>query len=380
MSENHSLVEQQSLVLVDAIKAEIALHDSISFAEFMQMALYQPGLGYYSSGILKFGKEGDFITAPLLGDLFAKSLARQIKQILQKLDAGVIFELGAGTGQFCFDVLKELDRLNSLPEKYLILEVSADLQQRQQHLVQQLPKHLADLVDWQTRPPAEKFKGVIFANEVIDALAVEVFRYENGRYLQKRIGWNDGFVTSWHKFSPNLEQQLLDKNLQLADGYESEFIPNLASWIQTISENLEQGVVLFVDYGYECSSYYHPQRHEGTLVCYHQHKANFNYFENIGVQDMTAFIDFTSLAQGADDCGLQVDGYTTQAHFLMSLGINELLGDSEKDFTSYYEKTTELKKLSLPNEMGEKFKVMALTKKFDEPLNGFLFSNQLHLL
>ena len=382
MSKNHSLVEQHSLALIEAIKAKISQSGSISFSQFMQMALYQPGLGYYSSGLFKFGKQGDFITAPLLGHLFAQTCAKQFKQVLEPVDDGVIFELGAGTGQFCFDVLLALDKMQCLPKKYLILEVSADLQQRQQQHIAKLPKHLADLVQWQSKPPTEKFNGIIFANEVVDALAVEVFKYEKRQqqYLQMRVGYTDDFVTSWEKFPTDLEQQLIEKQLDLPDNYVSEFVPHLDAWLQSISENLNQGVVLLIDYGYECSSYYHPQRNQGTLVCYHQHQANFNYFDNIGVQDMTAFVDFTALAIAADACNLSVEAYATQAHFLMALGIHELLGDSENDFENYYSLTTEMKKLTLPNEMGEKFKVLALSRNFDEPLLGFTFSNQLHLL
>ncbi len=374
------LVKKHSLALIAAIKKKISQHGSISFAEFMHMALYEPTLGYYSSGFFKFGKAGDFITAPLLGNLFAKMLARQFQQILSHLSHAVIFELGAGTGQFCFDVLLQLEQLDALPEKYLILEVSADLQQRQQQKIQQLPSHLAKLVSWQSEVPQNKFNGIIFANEVVDALAVEAFCFRNNKYQQLRVAWSDAFTTHWQDFEPLLEAQLLAKNLSLSDGYESEFIPHLSSWLQTVTENLQKGVVLMIDYGYERNSYYHPQRNQGTRVCYHKHQANFNYFDNVGQQDITAFVDFTALAEAADSCGLSVDGYTSQAHFLLALGINELLGDCENDFENYYKKTTEMKKLTMPNEMGEKFKVIAFSRNFEPVLDGFDFSNHLHLL
>ncbi|MCB1604616.1 MAG: SAM-dependent methyltransferase, partial [Xanthomonadales bacterium] len=212
------------------------------------------------------------------------------------------------------------------------------------------------------------------------ALPVEVFKYSNNQYQQMRVDYKDDFKTLWSEFPQNLYEQLHAKELDLPESYVSEFIPNLSSWLNTISQNLKKGVVLFVDYGYERDAYYHLQRNNGTLVCHHRHKANFDYFENIGLQDITAFVDFTAVAEAADDCGLDVDGYTTQAYFLMSLGIQNLLGDSDDNYSKYYEKTTELKKLTLPSEMGEKFKVIGLSRNFSQELNGFAMMNLLHLL
>lgn len=380
MSEIDSSLKQHSVALTEIIRQRIAKDNNISFSDFMNMALYQPGLGYYSSGTYKFGKEGDFVTSPEIGNLFAKCLALQFKQVLSTLISPVIMELGAGTGQFCYDCLLELEQLNCLPEKYYILEVSADLQQRQQQKINTLQSHLKERVIWIQRPPVEKYNGIIFANEVIDALAVEVFKLEGQSFKQLRVGYDSGFSKTWAKFSNTLEAELLNKNLDLADGYESEFIPYLSDWLQTISAGLEKGAVFFVDYGYERSSYYHPQRNQGTLVCHFQHQANFDYFKNIGIQDITAFVDFTAVAEAADACGLSVEGYATQAHFLMSLEIHNKLGDSEECYEAYYKKSTEMKKLTMPNEMGEKFKVMVLTRDYEEELMGFSFSNQLHLL
>jgi SAM-dependent MidA family methyltransferase len=380
MSQQDSLLKQHSLALQTEIKERIEQQNTISFAEFMQMALYQPGLGYYSSGLQKFGKDGDFVTAPELGNLFAQCMAKQFQQILTDLEPAVILELGAGTGSFCVDCMTALDVLGCLPEKYYILEVSADLQQRQKQKINTLAEHLKQRIQWLSQPPTNDFDGIIFANEVVDALAVEVFKYEHNKFKQMRVYWDQEFKSSWQAMPAQLAQQLSAKNLQLDEGYVSEFIPHLSSWLLTVSKHLRKGMVLMVDYGYERSAYYHPQRDQGTLVCYHQHQANFNYFSRVGIQDMTAFVDFTALAEAADDCGLSVDGYTTQSHFLMSLGIGEILGDCENDYKNYYRNTTEMKKLTLPNEMGEKFKVMALSRGMNPELLGFTFSNQLHLL
>lgn len=386
MPQHDSASNQDSLAPLNSelkvhIRQKIKKNGSISFAEFMQMALYQPGLGYYSSGMHKFGQSGDFITSPELGSLFADCMAEQFLHILSKVNEPIIMELGAGTGQFCYDCLTKLDDLQALPDKYYILEVSADLQDRQKQLIGSLPERIQTLVEWIKQPPQHAFNGVIFANEVIDALSVEVFKKQQDTYQQMRVTYTDeNFATTWQDFPQPLEKELISKNLNLPEGYISEFIPQLADWLQTISENLQQGLILFVDYGYEAQAYYHPQRHQGTLVCHHQHQANYDYFDRIGMQDITAFVDFTAVAEAADQCQLSVEGYTSQAHFLISMNIHEKLGDSESDYEQYYKKTTEMKKLTMPNEMGEKFKVMALSRNFDHELQGFSFTNQLHLL
>jgi len=380
MPQVNNELKKHSLTLKKIIQDKIKSEGPISFAEYMQMALYYPTMGYYSSGMHKFGKEGDFITSPELGSLFAQCLAKQFQQIVSKLDRASILEIGAGTGQFCFDCLLTLDSNKNLPEHYYILEVSADLQQRQQTTVAKLPKHIRQRVRWLKQPLDEPFNGVIFANEVLDALAVEVFKYDGNNFKRMMLKTLDDNQPCWQDFPEKLNQELKDKKLNLSENYISEFIPNLSNWLKAITGSLQQGAVIFVDYGYERASYYHPQRNQGTLVCHFQHQANYNYFNNIGIQDMTAFVDFTALAEAADSTALSVDGYTTQAHFLMSLGIHESLGDSEENYKNYYKKTTEMKKLTLPNEMGEKFKVMALTKNLELELQGFSFSNQLHLL
>ena len=377
---SHTSSKQHSLTLQNLIRDRIEQEKSISFKDFMQMALYQPGFGYYSSGVHKFGAQGDFVTAPEIGPLFARTLAQQFKEIIATIPQAVIVELGAGTGRFCCDCLLELERQKALPEKYYILEVSADLQDRQKQKIAKLPEEIQKRVQWIQQPLQQAFEGIVFANEVLDAMPVEVFRKHDDAYQQMRVIWDEGFKQQWQSMPMELNQQLENKSLDLAESYVSEFVPNLSAWLKTITENLTQGVVLFVDYGYDRSAYYHPQRDEGTLICFHQHQANFNYFANIGLQDMTAFVDFTAIAEAADDCDLSVDGYTTQAHFLIALEIQNLLGESEKNYEQYYKRSTEVKKLTLPNEMGEKFKVMALSRNIDAELKGFELSNQLHLL
>ena len=374
----YSNPQQLSLALIEHMRDQIIRTGPISFHQYMQMALYQPGMGYYSGGLHKIGAEGDFITAPSIGQLFAKTNARQFAEIMKHLDDPVILELGAGLGQFAHDVLLALDEMNLLPQHYYILEVSADLKQQQHDYLNALPEHIHARIQWLDQAPTESFNGIIFANEVIDALPVEIFKFQNQNYQRLLVDWQDGFCESWGNFSPELLQQIENKQLQLDEDYRSEFIPHLHSWLDNISTALNSGCILFVDYGFDRSTYYHPQRNTGTLVCHQRHQAHFNPFIDTGLQDITAFVDFTAVAEAADACGLEVEGYTTQSHYLMSLGIDQWL-DPQQDYAAYYDLGNELKKLVMPDQMGEKFKVMALCRNYSQELSGFE-NNRLHLL
>lgn len=356
--------------ITDAIEE----NNGISFAEFMGKALYQPGLGYYSAGLKKFGKAGDFITAVELGSLFADTLAEQFGEVLQQVDNPVVLELGAGSGRFCADILTALAAKNKpelIPNHYYILEVSGDLKQQQQERIAQLPDALKQCVTWLDAPPTEAFNGVIFANEVLDALPVEVFQYQNNAFQRLMLKLeNNQLVEHWQPFPADLQQQLETKKLSLANGYRSEFIPNLNDWIMTITNSLNKGMVLFIDYGYGRPIYYHPERHTGTIVCHQRHQANFNPYHDVGLQDITAFVDFTAVAEGLKAAGNNVVGFNNQADLLMALGIEKKL-DAEGDFSDYYAQASELKQLLLPTEMGERFKCIAALKNMDCSLTGF---------
>ncbi len=356
------------------IATAIEENNGISFAEFMAKALYQPGLGYYSAGLKKFGKAGDFITAVELGSLFAITLADQFSEILQQIDNPVVLELGAGSGRFCADMLTALsvkDKPEYLPEHYYILEVSADLKQQQQEHIAQLPDALKKRVTWLDSPPTENFNGVIFANEVLDALPVEVFQYKNDNFQRLMLKLEDKkLVEYWQAFPDDLQQQLQAKQLTLSNGYRSEFIPHLNEWLTTITNSLNKGMVLFIDYGYGRRVYYHPERHTGTIVCHQRHQANFNPYHDVGAQDITAFVDFTAVAEGLKAAGCEVVGFNNQADLLLNLGIEKNL-DSDGDYSDYYAQASELKQLVLPTEMGERFKCIAAVKNIDSPLLGF---------
>ena len=366
-----STVQQFSNTLQHKITQEINNKGAISFARFMEMALYQPGLGYYSAGLKKFGKEGDFITSPELGALFAQCHARLFQPVLASFDDAVVLELGAGMGSFCHDVLLALDDINQLPKAYWILEISADLKQQQQQKIAQLPPHLSEKVIWLDALPVQKFNGVIFGNEVLDALPVEVFCQQGQSKQRLMINDNAGQLTEqWAKFPSDLAQQLAGKNLELEAGYRSEFIPHLTEWLSGVTAQLQSGMVWWVDYGYGAPAFYHPQRSSGTLVCHQRHEANFNPYQSVGLQDITAFVDFTHVAESLSSLGFDITGFTTQADILMAAGIDSLL-QPEGEFVDYFKLATEMKQLMLPDEMGEKFKVLAATKNYAGELLGF---------
>ncbi len=329
----------------------------------MHMALYEPTLGYYSAGLPKLGAAGDFITAPELGPLFANGFANAFSPLLSMLRQPVIVEVGAGSGAFARDVLVALQAQDTLPEHYWILETSAHLRQVQKDNLSTLPADLRRRVHWLDTPPQEAFEGIVFANEVIDALPVEVFRRNrqcaNG-YERLHVQLTDsGFGDHWLPMDKNLAAQIPELCQALDDGYRSEFLPQLAPWIQAITAQLRKGGVFLVDYGYSRRDFYHPDRACGTLVCHHRHQANFDPYQQIGLQDITAFVDFTAVAEALDGANLGVEGFTTQGAFLLENSIQANLGSADSaHYSQYYQRASELKQLVLPSEMGEKFKVI----------------------
>jgi SAM-dependent MidA family methyltransferase len=350
---------------------EIKRSGAISFSRFMSMALYEPGLGYYSAGLHKLGAEGDFITASGLGALFAKTHAKVFAPLLAELTEPCVLELGAGTGEFCCDLLQALDQLQALPVRYQIVEVSADLKQVQQQQVSQLPQHLQQRVEWLAAPPDQAYEGIVFANEVIDALPVEVFqcREQQVQRLMLQHQSEQGFVEHWQPFPAAMQQQFEQLQLNLPEGYRSEFLPNLAAWLESVTSQLKKGWVFLIDYGYGRDLYYHPQRNTGTLVCQRRHQAHFDPYQDIGLQDITAFVDFTAVAEALEGLGFELLGFTTQGDYLVDAGIQELL-DPDDDYQSYYRLVSEMKQLVLPEEMGEKFKVMVAGKNTHTPVSG----------
>ena len=354
--------------LSERIRAEIAAAGgAIGFERYMQLALYAPGLGYYSAGSRKFGAAGDFVTAPEISPLFADCLALQCAEVLSALGGGELLELGAGSGRMAADVLTELARLDAPPEHYLILEVSADLRERQHATIAARAPALLDRVRWLERLPQE-FSGVMFGNEVLDALPVSRFRRAAGGFEEFCVAHQDGkFVWRVRPAAAELHAALVALETSLgepfAEGYCSEICLRMPAFVQSLCDALTRGALLFVDYGYPRAAYYHPDRRMGTMMCHYRQRAHHDPFLYPGLQDITAHVDFTTVAEAASAAGLQLDGYTTQAHFLLALGLAERAGD--------WQSARQVKLLTLPEEMGERFKAIGFTQALDLPLAGF---------
>ncbi len=377
-----SEARKHSLRLTEWIKDELAQSgDRLPFDRFMELALYAPGLGYYTAGARKFGEAGDFITAPEISPLFARCLARQCKQVLLTLGGGDLLEAGAGTGALATDLLLELEVLEALPAHYFILEVSPDLQQRQRETLMARAAHLIDRVQWLNRLPESGFNGVVVANELLDAMPVSRFYIAETGVQEGFIRWVDGaFERYWDEpVSPGLMDAVVALQKQvgaLAVGYESELNLRATSWVQSFAQRIERGVAILIDYGYPASEYYHPQRSMGTLMCYYRHRAHDDALILPGLQDITAHVDFTAIAKAGLDAGFNLKGYTTQAHFLLGCGLDSLLMESDpNDIKNHMRLMQTVKRLTMPTEMGERFKVIALSKGIESSLIGFSVRN-----
>lgn len=347
----------------------------IPFARFMELALYTPGLGYYMAGLHKLGAGGDFITAPELSPLFARCLARQCRQILELLGSGDILEFGAGSGRMAADLLKELERTGHLPERYLIVELSADLRQQQQQTLRQQVPHLASKISWLDRLP-DSIHGLILANEVCDAMPVHCFQLEGGHSWERYVGYQ-GNTLVWKKgplSNPRLKERIAEIRLQLKqiNRYDSEINLAMESWVAEIARRLQKGMLLIIDYGFPRSEYYHPDRVTGTLMCHYRHRAHPDPLILPGLQDITAHVDFTALAEAGHHGGLRVAGYCSQADFLLACGLDKLAAaEIAAGGRHALEASSQIKRLTLPSEMGELFKILALTQGIDQPLLGF---------
>ncbi|MDZ7584094.1 MAG: SAM-dependent methyltransferase [Thiobacillus sp.] len=351
----------------------------ISFAQFMEAALYAPGLGYYAAGAMKFGAAGDFVTAPEMTPLFGRTLAHAIAPVLVET-AGEVLELGAGSGRLAVDVLSELERLDALPAHYCILEVSADLRQRQQeNIARDLPQ-LAGRVQWLDALPAH-FSGVILGNEVLDALPAELVHWtENGPLSRGVIVEGDTFSWQDRPIADPLLRARADA-LDLAPGYVSEINLAADALIASLAQCLDRGLILMIDYGFGQSEYYHPQRHMGTLRAHYRHHALDDPFYLPGLCDLTAHVDFSAVARAGTAAGLELAGYTSQAGFLLNSGLTELLMQTPpSDAAAYLPQANAVQRLVSPAEMGELFKVIGFGKGGIAPLAGFARGDRRHSL
>lgn len=355
LPEPDAAAKQHSQRLQTLIAQEIAKTGPISLARYMELTLYAPALGYYAVGNTKLGEKGDFITAPEISPLFAQTIAQALQETICQLEKSVVLELGAGSGQFAADFLNSNA---SVPDKYLILEVSPDFRARQQATLKTHCAKYFDRIEWLDTLPQQPFNGVIFANEVIDALPVHSFSCKNGK-IYERCVTHDGEKFQFINTSPSVWLHQLVEELQIdSEPYYSEVNLLLKPWLKSLSDCLNQGLVLFFDYGFSQAEYYHAQRCQGTLMCHYRHHAHSDPFFYPGLQDITAHVDFTNVAICGEDAGLELIGYSDQASFLLDNGIEQLAQPLNLC------KSKALQKLLFPHEMGELFKAIAFSKNY----------------
>jgi len=349
---------------------------AISFADYMDLALFAPELGYYSAGTGQFGGRGDFVTAPELSPLFSRCVARQVEEALTAIGGGDICEVGAGTGALAADLLENLAVAGCLPRRYLVIERSPALRERQRtHLGSRLADEAAR-VRWHDEFPRD-FCGVVLANEVLDAMPAHRFCVRAAEVHECLVGWQDGGFRwieagcSGSTFEKHVETILGTLDHPLPEGYVSECAPARQRFIGSLGACVKTGVVLLFDYGYGRAEYYHPQRSSGTLRCFHRHQAHDDPLILTGLQDISVHVDFTAVAEAALGAGLDVAAYTTQAEFLLATGLLEACRGVDPASRQHAELTAQIKRLTLPGQMGEAIKVLALARSYDGSLGGF---------
>ena len=372
-------LKQLSMKLSARLRADIATSGPIPFARYMDRVLYEPGLGYYSAGLHKLGASGDFVTAPELGGLFAACLARQVSDLASALGDFDVLEIGAGSGRLAVDLLCSLTPGNS-PARYLILETSADLRRVQRERIAAEAPDWLGRVSWLDGPPHETWTGLLLANEVIDALPAERFEATSGRAEQLCVTVNGGAFDWATRPAPDEMDAAIrgiEKELgrPFAAGYRSEIRPQLPAWLEAMTARWQRGLALFIDYGYPRREFYLPERKDGTLMCHYRHRGHDDVFFWPGLQDITAWVDFTALAEAGEHCGLEVAGYASQAMFLLGCGLDKVLAERLADCTDGgLALNAETRQLTLPGMMGEPFQVMGLARDLAPeavPLPGF---------
>ena len=364
--------------LSELIRSEAASQGGLlPFDRFMELALYAPGLGYYVAGARKFGPEGDFVTAPELSPLFGRCVAEQCREVLDALGSADILEIGAGSGALAADVLSALAGADRLPERYLILDLSPDLRERQRGLLTERVPELLPRVHWLDCLPTG-FSGCVLANEVLDAMPVHRFRIDTGGEpleLFVRPADDGRYEVAAEPVSPGLAaavQRLQARGLAVDPGYESEINLRLGPWLRALAASMERGLVLLVDYGYPRREYYLADRRGGTLMCHYRHRAQTDPYLLPGLQDITAHVDFSDVAEAGISSGFRLAGYTTQAHFLISCGLDGLLAQVAEG-PDAMDLILGAKQLVLPSAMGERFQVLGLEKGIEGPWTGFSF-------
>jgi len=365
--------------LAQRIHEEIAATGGwISFARYMELALYAPGLGYYSAGTRKFGAAGDFVTAPETSSLFGAVLARQVAAGLHD-SGGDLLEIGGGSGKLAVDLLHALAQLSALPRHYYLLEVSADLRQRQQALIDTLDSRLATKVQWLDTLPT-RFTGVVIGNEVLDAMPVHLVHWRQDGVFERGVAADDDTFHWQERPATDGPLKTAADRLDPGAGYLSEIPLAASAFTASLGRLLERGLILLIDYGFGGAEYYHPQRRHGTLMCHYRHHSHDDPFYLPGLQDITAHVDFSAITAAALVGGLQLLGYTTQANFLVNCGLTDQLGRVSPEDPAYPALASQAQRLLSPAEMGELFKVIAFGKGMCPPLPGFAAGDKSRLL
>ncbi len=376
--------QQRSRMLSERILAQIrgSDHNAIPFSSYMNLALYAPGYGYYTSAGKVVGTAGDFITAPEIGDVFGSLLATKIADSCKQFESPpTLYEFGAGNGTLAVQILKELNRLNVEIEQYEIIEVSPVLKGIQQDTFSLAKHQVSQKIRWRENLPQSGFEGIVIANEVVDAIPVELFLRVGDECLQGFVIEADcGFELEYRTpIQPNFRKSVNALDLSdMDDGYCSELHCQAEAWIRTLAEITKSGSILIADYGFPEHEYYHHDRKRGTLVCHRRHRLLYDPFSYIGCQDITAHVNFSGLARVAAETGMEVNGFTSLGSFVVDIGMIGGIFDPLAE--NSVECVRQLDKLSSPNEMGEIFKVMELTKNFDSTGLGFNFSDRTHSL
>lgn len=368
----------RSARLSDHIRSEIESGAGrLSFARYMDLALNAPGLGYYRAADRQIGRQGDFVTAPELSPLFARCLACQVGQILAHLDGGEVFEAGAGSGALCADLLNALVHFDSVPARYLILEPSSALRARQRETIELKAPDQISRVTWVDDLPAHGFTGVMLANELLDAIPVQRFRKSANQVLEAFV-CNRGAGFGWIYGAPEDDDIIstvagieAELGQPFTEGYTSELGGAREAWVSTAAERLCRGALLLLDYGHTLSEYYHPQRCDGTLACFYRHRVHADPFFWPGLQDISVHVEFSGLCRAARASGLEVAGFTSQAEFLIATGILDACEEHDPGSREFVRLSDQIKRLTLPGEMGQLVKALALTREVDCPLIGF---------
>ena len=358
---------EQTFLLNELLRNRIDRSNGwIPFDLFFNTVMYEPGLGYYSSGSYKIGEGGDYTTAPEISKYFSKSIAMQTMRLLDMHDSPSVIEIGAGKGTFAFEYLKALEETKTEIEHYYILEISADLRDRQMQLISALPEGLRNKVTWLESLDIEPIDGIVLGNEVIDALPFKRFCFENKQLFELGVTHSDGEIEvekkeSGNKLREEIEAISVEIKRQFEDGFTSEIRLDMHKWFRSISSLIRKGSMIFIDYGYDRNDFYRPERSEGNMICHYQNQIIQDPLKNIGYQDISASVDFTQLANSAIEEGFFIDLFTTQSMFLLSEQSLSMIENIEKDEERIME-IQKLKQLVMPNQMGDVFKCMVLGK------------------